>query len=392
MLKHDNRWMGLALTLVLRMVALASAGEQVHLLRTPEGGLQPQALMDGSGTLHLVYLKGEPAACDVFYVRRAPGQTNFSSPLRVNSRPRSAVAMGTVRGAQMAVGRDRRIHVAWNGSASANAGHGEGEPMFYTRLNDAGDGFEPERNLMTSTTHLDGGGSVAADALGNVYVAWHGHAKSGPQDEQHRGVFVARSRDDGKTFTPEIQADRPRVGACSCCGLKAMTDHRGRLAILYRSANAERSRDATLLVSKDHGASFDSKVLGSWRVPMCPMSTHALAQGPGDALLALWETQGQIYHELVSPERMSSAAAGLATEGSGGRCKHPAVAVSLSKAGGRLLMVWTENTAWAKGGSLAWEWIDLQTGEKGSGRAGGVPAWSFAAAVAERDGSFAIIY
>ena len=37
--------------------------------------------------------------------------------------------------------------------------------------------FEPQRNLMQETFALDGGGSVAADAEGNVYVAWHGSAK-----------------------------------------------------------------------------------------------------------------------------------------------------------------------------------------------------------------------
>jgi hypothetical protein len=45
--------------------------------------------------------------------------------------------------------------------------------MFYSRLTDDHTAFEPERNLMTHTFGLDGGGTLAADAAGQVYVAGH---------------------------------------------------------------------------------------------------------------------------------------------------------------------------------------------------------------------------
>ena len=35
--------------------------------------------------------------------------------------------------------------------------------MLYTRLNDTGDAFEPQRNVIQKRVGLDGGGSVAAD-------------------------------------------------------------------------------------------------------------------------------------------------------------------------------------------------------------------------------------
>ena len=72
--------------------------EPVTLMRTPDGGIQPQVALDRKGVLHLIYFKGDPAAGDVFYVRRDPGKRSFSRPLRVNSVPGSAVAIGSVRG------------------------------------------------------------------------------------------------------------------------------------------------------------------------------------------------------------------------------------------------------------------------------------------------------
>ena len=145
--------------------------------------------------MHVVYLKGDPYASDVFYVRREHGV--FSKPIRVNSRQGSAIAVGTVRGAQIALGKGGRVHVAWNGSSKAEVRPGGGAPMVYTRLNEAASGFEPERNLMNCTGDLDGGGSVAADAEGNVYVVWHAHPLTVEANEQSRAVFVAKSTDDG---------------------------------------------------------------------------------------------------------------------------------------------------------------------------------------------------
>src|SRR5437773_12468425 len=152
-----------------------AGSEQVVLIRVPGDGIQPEALVDGRGVLHVLYFTGEPRAGDLLYVRSNDYGQTFSTPIRVNSQPGSAIATGTIRGGQIAIGRSGRIHVAWNGSLKAMPkGSTDGHPMLYTRLNDAGTAFEPQRCLMQISRALDGGGSVAADDMGQVYVAWHG--------------------------------------------------------------------------------------------------------------------------------------------------------------------------------------------------------------------------
>src|SRR5689334_7855269 len=82
----------------------AAAGpSRVEVLQTPNGGIQPQAVTDAGGTLHLLYFNGEAGAGDLFYQRRAPGQSGWSEPGRVNGVPGSAVATGTIRGGQLAL-------------------------------------------------------------------------------------------------------------------------------------------------------------------------------------------------------------------------------------------------------------------------------------------------
>src|SRR5687768_7627363 len=58
----------------------------VTALRTRDEGIQPQAVRDARGVLHVVYYQGDPKAGYLFYIRRAPRDSDFSPPLRVNAR------------------------------------------------------------------------------------------------------------------------------------------------------------------------------------------------------------------------------------------------------------------------------------------------------------------
>ena len=95
---------------------------KVTLTRVPNGGIQPQVAVDAAGAVHMVYYRGDPGHGDLYYVRSRDGGATFSTPLQVNSQPGSAIAVGNIRGAHIAVGKtvgnNVRVHVAWNGRAS----------------------------------------------------------------------------------------------------------------------------------------------------------------------------------------------------------------------------------------------------------------------------------
>jgi hypothetical protein len=367
-------------------LAQTGAG-RVTLLRTPYGGIQPQAAVDDAGVLHLIYFGGEPGAGDVFYVRREPGQENFSAPLRVNSQPGSVIATGTVRGAHLAVGQGGRVHVAWMGAKDAvPKGPAGATPMLYARLGDARTAFEPQRNVMRFAAGLDGGGSVAADAAGNVYVAWHGRGDG--EGEAKRRVWVARSEDEGRTFAREAAAFNEETGACGCCGMRAFADRRSALHLLYRAATNFVDRDMYLLTSNDRGRSFRGLRLHPWKLDTCPMSTATLGEGAG-RVVAAWETMGQVYFAAINPAAGVSANP-VSAPGEGKGRKHPAVAVNAKD---ETILVWTEGMGWKKGGSLSWQVFDRDgkpSGEKGT--ADGVPVWSLPTVVAAPGGGFTIIY
>lgn len=356
---------------------------RVNIVATPDGGIQPQAVVDGAGTINLIYFKGEPRGGDLFYVRRKPADAAFSTPIRVNSDAGTAIATGSVRGGQISFGRNGWIHVAWNGSKAIERDGVNQTPMWYARLTPGANAFEPQRAISSQTKNLDGGGSIAADRSGQVHVVWH--AAGLEEGEPHRRIYVATSVDDGARFAPE-KAFANDGGACGCCGLETLVDTRGRLQILYRSAGAMIHRDAMWITIGPQGASTPVR-LQPWELPACPMTTFAMASST-DGIVAAWETQQQIYAAVLKPDTRELTTV-MPVEGSAIR-KHPSVAVN---AAGDRLIAWTEGTAWARGGTLAWELRDRQGRRLASqSNAGAVPVWGLVSASARPDGSFLLIH
>jgi hypothetical protein len=370
---------------------IAEAGP-VAVIRTPDGGIQPQAAVDNRGVVHLIYFKGEADGGNVFYVHRRLGDPEFSKPIKVNSQSGSVTAMGAIRGAQLAIGKNGRVHVVWDGMGKGTTrvkiNDKEESPLLYTRLNDPASAFEPERNLITFAAGLDGGSSVAADAQGNVYVVWHAPQPGNTNGEAGRAVFIARSSDDGKTFEREKMALSKPTGACPCCGLRAFADRLGAVYILFRAATEHVDRDETLLISPEPGAGFRIASTHKWRANICPMSSATLTEAASVGIFAAWETGEQVYYAKVNSKTIQVSEA-ISPEGKARR-KHP---VAVANERGETLLVWTENTSWGKGGTVVWRQFNAE-GKPISeeNRADGLPAWSLATAFAGTNGDFAIVF
>jgi len=367
------------------------AAPDIKILRTPNNGIQPRAILDRAGTLHLLYYVGERLHGDLFYVKSSDLGATWSSPLRVNSEPGTAIAAGTIRGGEMVIGKNGRVHVAWNGSSNAAPGgplnpeSGQrGAPMLYSRLNDSHTGFEPERNLMTRTFGLDGGGAVAADLAGHVYVSWHGKTPGSAKGEAGRQVWIAESDDDGMTFAAEQPAWNESTGACGCCGMAIFADSKGVVRALYRSATENVHRDIYLLTDPRGSRVFEGRKLDTWNINACPMSSMDFAQA-GNKVVGAWETGGHVYFENLTAATAERIAAPEGVQNQ----KHPRLAIAPD---GETLMAWTEGTGWNRGGSLAWQLYDRAGKPLGNkSTQAGVSTWSFGAVVAKPQG-FLVIY
>ncbi|HEY6466032.1 MAG TPA: hypothetical protein VIY69_08580 [Candidatus Acidoferrales bacterium] len=372
----------------LSRVATAPGMPAITAVHVPSGGIQPQTAVDRAGVLYMIYFKGDASAGDIEYVERKADAMDFSLPIRVNSQPGSAMAIGTVRGPQMALGRDGRVYVVWMGSKQAKpTGPNGADPILFSRLDDSHKTFEPQRNLMQYATGINGGLSVAADQNGgDVYVIWH--ATGTTPGEANRRVYVTRSTDGGKIFGRETAVSPAAIGACGCCGMRGFVDSGGAVYILYRAAGENVHRDMTLLVSTDHAKTFRATTVATWKLDACPMSTNYLSEADG-RVFAAWETMGQVYFDEINPRTFELSAA-FSAPGDAQDRKHPSVAANSR---GDVLLAWTEGTAWSRGGTLAWQLYDESGQAIGvEGHAEGVPVWGLPSIVTERGGNFEIFY
>jgi hypothetical protein len=371
-----------AMERVLHISAAArSSLPSVAVVTLPGGAIQPQAVVDAKDVLHVVFFRGTPAGGDLYYVTMGSDGHELTQPVRVNSIDGSALATGSIRGAQVSLGRNGFIHVAWHGAKPLAGGAAENVPMWYTRSKD-GIRFEPQRAVSGSSKNLDGG-SVASDRAGHVSVVWH--AMGAEPGEGHRTVYIANSSDDGATFSAEVPATPAPVGACGCCGMRALFDRDGTLHVLYRAATNGTNRDTTWLMIR--GASPLTPVrVHPWELQSCPMSTFALTESE-DGVVAAWETAQQIYSATLHA-KSGTVGPIVAVPGSGGR-KHPSVSVNSA---GQTLLAWTEGTAWNRGGTAAWRLTDRDGKQLASSEdAGPVPVWGLVSAVTLRDGSFVLL-
>lgn len=344
----------------------------INLLRLPEGGRLPHAVIEDSGTVHVVYFEGEPRAGDLRYVTREPGASVWSEPMFVNSQPNTVVGIGPIDGGQIALGKDGRLHVVW-----FKLGRTE---FLYTRTNDEGTAFEPQFTLSTGKG-VEAGPSVAADDIGNVYVFWH----TGDPPDAERSVFMAASHDGGWTFEPALPVSSAAEGACDCCALQARTNGSGTVYVSYRGAGENIRRGQRLLTSHNRGKTFSDELIDLWEINACPISTTGLTDGLNGMTVA-WETEGQVY--FTPTDALGSSVSPMGTAEA--RRRNPRVAVNDR---GESLLVWGDAISWQDGGQFHWQRFNAagqSTDDRGAGS--DIPDGSLPAVVAEPDGSFLVIY
>ena len=347
-------------------------GDGITLQRVPEGGRLPQAIVDDTGAVHVVYFEGESRAGDLRYVQLSPGGSTWSEPKYVNSQAGTVVGIGPIDGGQVALGKDGRLHVVW-----FKLGRTE---FLYTRTRDDGAGFEPQFSIAAGEG-VEAGPSVAADGTGNVYVFWH----TGDPPESDRSVFIAVSRDDGFTFAPSRPVSGAAEGACDCCALHSIVDNSGVLYASYRGAGENTRRGQRLLTSRDQGETFSDELIDLWEINACPISTTGLTTGHQGTQVA-WETQGQVFFSPV--ERLDNKITPSGTADA--RRRNPRVATSPN---GTSLLVWGDAISWQAGGLFHWQQFDASgrpTGKHGTGPE--IPDGSVPAVVAKPDGTFLVIY
>lgn len=376
--EHHVGMMKLLLSLLFGTLSIAAA--EIEMIRLPVGAMQPRTAIDIAGSTQVVFLTGQPAASDV----QAAALTKagkLDNIIKVNTPGTQAVAMGTVRGPAIATGVSGIRHVLWSGK-NGTAAAGKGSALFYARI-DAYFKPSPPKDMMGTTEALDGGAAVTSDGKGKVWIVWHAAVKAG-KGEADRRVFIRQSNDDGLTFGQPWTPKGEAFGVCACCGIAAVVDAKGALAVWYRTATAGTGRGARLIeLPAGANASTEPKLLAKddWQLAACPMTT-AECRAEAEHTSVQWVREFQL--QSWSDNVMADA------NGKKGAVKnHPR---AVANAQGEELRTWVEGSGWNKAGVIHWQVfahdgrpLELQ---------GSAPSalWSYAAPVLLPDGRWGVIF
>ncbi|MGV3721464.1 MAG: sialidase family protein, partial [Actinomycetota bacterium] len=136
---------------------------------------------------------------------------------------------------------------------------------------------------------------AVTDAKGALFVAWLDKRKGTPENPGFSRVYVTRSTDGGKTFSPNVDATKgQRYGICHCCRLALVTHPREGLVVAFRN-DVDNMRDIFLVRSTDQGATFSAPAPIEeyrWTIPACPFNGPSLAFDAAGNLHMTWMTGG----------------------------------------------------------------------------------------------------
>jgi len=292
-------------------------GVPVQISAPGQRSLAPDIDLGADGTVHVLWVSKAPlperdadhaggmnhdATDELFYRRSIDGGQRFGEPVRVNRREGDVWGF-SVSKPELSVAPDGSIHVMYTSNVThPNTGKGLLVAR-YTRSVDDGQTFEPARTLNSPAKNdlsaiMHGGfaaahafGTLTTDANGGVHVYWIDTRFMAEQDTVS-ALFVATSRDNGKTFAPDSAVYKSKV--CPCCQLDADTRD-NQVFLSSRWVFPEGSRDSAVAISNDSGRTFaDPARLGEgrWMIEGCPLKRTSI-DVVSEYVYTAWFTAGQ---------------------------------------------------------------------------------------------------
>ncbi len=332
---------------------------RVHAIRVPVDGKALKAELGADGTIHLLL----DAPDGPQYVKSADSGATFSEPMSIVDAASKKPGL-KFHAADLATGKDGRVHVAMANNAWKLKLPTEEWSLYYASLPPGAKAFSPVRNLNRKPSE---GFSLAADERGAVTACF----LSGK-------LFTMLSRDKGEVFTESVELN-PAWNPCDCCTTSAAYGADGKLALLYRE-ETDNERDMFVVLWDQRGRSkpLRTRLSGTpWKLAGCPMTYYSIHRAD-TGYVAAWPTKGQVYFA-----RLDKDGAVLPP----GEIKPPGTAgmrtglLALSASDGHTLVAWKNKDV------LGWQLYDAKGQAQGDSGSASSPG-NGAAGVSLRDVRF----
>jgi len=231
------------------------------------------ALTFGAG--HAIYFSGS----------RDGGKT-FSDPVKIADE--GVISLGRHRGPRVAITGDAIVVSAVYGM-KPNGGDGD---LLAWRSADGGRTWSsPARVNDRAASAREGLHNIASDGEGLLYAVWLDDRSGG------KALYGASSTDGGATWSANMLIHAPNERTiCECCHPSVTIGSDGAVYAMFRNW-VDGSRDMYLAISRDHGKTFAPPQKlgeGTWPLKGCPMDGGGLFASTA-GVTTVWRRNDTIY-------------------------------------------------------------------------------------------------
>ncbi len=269
-------------------------------------------------------------ASDLTLTKSPDGGTTFQSPVKVND---DGLAISHTF-EDVLVGRNGDLYLSWlDGRNKDRSGAG----LLFACSRDGG--ATMDKNLVVDGMACPCCRPMLAQAPdGSLWVAWRKTFEGNVRD-----IVVARSTDQGRTFSPPILVSQDGwvFDACPHRGPSIAFDGKGRLYVGWYTEGKDEQPRLFVSHSDDQGATFSQPVVLHTAATSLPDNLHLAVQRDG-LVVAVWEEATGVRKRVVmrvSTDRGETFAP-MQTLTGGSKAEHPVVALHED---GKVAIGWTEH-------------------------------------------------
>lgn len=283
---------------------------------------EPAIAVAPDGSVYVAWVNhGARSQADVMIAHFTSDGQMQGAAVRVNSQPGIATAW---RGdpPTVAIAPDQTVLVGWTSHVEAESG--QATDIYLSSSRDHGQTFDaPVKINDDPKPAVHGMHSLTVARDGGVYVAWLDERNvssikdmkmdakaAGHHMESNREVFIAASKDGGRSFSKN---KRVATDACPCCKTALATTSDGRVYLSWRQVLPGDFRHIAVASSSDHTQTFTTPVIVSddqWVLSGCPVSGPSLCADNDGSVHVLWYSEGKngetgLYSAITKDQGMT---------------------------------------------------------------------------------------
>ncbi len=241
---------------------------------------EPQVAVDGKGRVYVAYGRGDKQIALAISV---DGGKSFETSLVT---PAHVTHLGMRRGPRVAASNSAVVVAAIGKEAT------RGDVLAWRSV-DRGKSWQgPARLNSQGDSAREGLHALAAGPGDAMFCAWL------DLRNKRTEIYGTRSADGGATWEPDQLVYRaPEKSICQCCHPTVAYAPDGTLYVMFRN-DVGGSRDLYLARSGDGGKTFTpAEKLGNktWKIAFCPMDGGSIALGPDGRVETAWTRASEVF-------------------------------------------------------------------------------------------------